>query len=435
MADGAGPGSPWGEVPPRPALAPATLPDFCGPDELAKVVLMMRRWERQPELEGCVSESGMRRLFELAFQTSLSTEEGRHPRFRFFVSAPSSDPSAPPIARFDPPIPLRPDSLRRMIPAVSSRLHALKVVESKNGALFADSVLAVDEMGDTAGVGRPEISMGLGLPGLMVRVDGPGRMRATEKGSTWELRDGRVRPLNHYAVISSVRKWFTDLARALLQETGASAAAELTGESDPAIVFDAVWSSILSGTVAAGHGGAFAILPGEPGPEIHIKYAARDLDLARAVTGFWRECFDADRERDVRAIAEKSARWESARRRMFSSARALSELANVDGCVVLDRRLRLFGFGAEIRVGAETVEGWECAEAHPETLETQARIDVERWGTRHRSAFRLCCVRPGTMVFVVSQDGDLRVFQGDPERRRVCAWQSLGAWMSAADRW
>lgn len=410
------------------------LPDFCGPDELAKMVLMLRRWEKQDSLEGKVSEGGLRRLLELAFQVSLTTEEGRHPRFRFFVSAPTTEANVPPIARFDPPIALRPDTLRRMVPAVSSRLHALKVVEAKNGGLYADSVLAVDELGDTGGIGRPEISMGLGLPGLMVRVDGPGRLRATEKGFTWELRDGRVRPLNHYAVISVVRKWFSDLASSLLQETGAAAIVQATAEEDPAIVFDAVWSFVLATTVQTNHGGAFAILPGEPGPEVRIKYPARDLDLARGVTAFWKSCFDSDREPDRPALERKSAAWDAAKRRMFSSARALAELANVDGCVVLDRRLRLFGFGGEIRVGEEQVKGWECSEAHPETLLPVAAIDVERWGTRHRSAFRLCCVRPGATVFVVSQDGDLRVFHGHTGNR-VLAWQSLGSWMTAADRW
>ncbi len=410
------------------------MPDFCGPDELAKMVLTLRRWERQDSLEGKISEGGMRRLLELAFQVSLTTEEGRHPRFRFFVSAPTTESNMPPIARFDPPIPLRPDTLRRMVPAVSSRLHALKIVEAKNGGLYADSVLAVDELGDSGGIGRPEISMGLGLPGLMVRVDGPGRLRATEKGFTWELRDGRVRPLNHYAVISVVRKWFSDLASSLLQETGAAEIVRVTAEEDPAIVFDSVWSFVLATTVQTNHGGAFAILPGEPGPEVRIKYPARDLDLARGVTAFWRTCFDAEREHDRRTLEGKAAAWDTAKRRMFSSARALAELANVDGCVVLDRRLRLFGFGGEIRVAEEQVKGWECIEAHPETLEPLAAIDVERWGTRHRSAFRLCCVRPGATVFVVSQDGDLRVFHGHTSNQ-VLAWQSLGSWMTAADRW
>jgi hypothetical protein len=384
------------------------LPDFCGPDELAKVVLMLRRWERQPALEGRVSEIGLQRLLELAFHTSLTTEEGRHPRFRFFVS----------------------DTLRRMAPAVSSRLHAVKVVEAKNGGLFADSVLAVDELGDAAGVGRPEISVGLGLPGLMIRVDGPGRLRATERGFTWELRDGRVRPLNHYALISVVRKWFGELAAALRKEHGDAGV-----EEDPGVVFDAVWSFVLATTVAAGHGGAFVVIPGEPGDELRIKYPARDLDLARAVSAFWRNSFDAAKLPSASELAKKSALWDASKKRMFSAARALAELSNVDGCVVLDRRFRLFGFGAEIRVSEEQVRGWECAESHPETLAPQATIDVERWGTRHRSAFRLCCARPGTLAFVISQDGDLRVFFGSPEGNRVCAWQSLGSWMTASDRW
>jgi len=414
------------------AQTPA-LPDFCGPDELAKVVLMLRRWEKQQSLEGRISEIGLQRLLELAFHTSLTTEEGRHPRFRFFVSAPSVVDAMPPIARFDPPIPLRPDTLRRMVPAVSSRLHAVKVVEAKNGGLFADSVLAVDELGEASGVGRPEISMGLGLPGLMIRVDGPGRLRATERGFTWELRDGRVRPLNHYAVISVVRKWFGELAASLQTEHGVPVVPG--ADDDPGVVFDAVWSFVLATTVAAGHGGAFAIIPGEPGPELRTKYPARDLDLARAVSAFWRSCFNTETLPGAAELEKKSALWDASKKRMFSAARALAELANVDGCVVLDRRFRLFGFGAEIRVSEDQVAGWECSESHPESLAPQAKIDVERWGTRHRSAFRLCCARPGTLAFVISQDGDLRVFFGLPEGVRVCAWQSLGSWMTASDRW
>jgi hypothetical protein len=167
-------------------------------------------------------------------------------------------------------------------------------------------------------------------------------------------------------------------------------------------VFDAVWSFVLSTTVGASHGGAFAILPGEAGPEVRIKYPARDLDLARAVTAFWRSCFNPEAEKDAAELAAKSVHWDASKRRMFSAARALSELANVDGCVVLDRRLRLYGFGGEIRVSEEQVRGWTCTDAHAETLEPQGAIDVERWGTRHRSAFRLCCVRPGSLVFVVT---------------------------------
>lgn len=424
-----------GAAPPvPPGVGSASLPDFCGPEDLAKVVLMLRRWEKDPALEGNISDGGLRRLLDLAFQTSLTTEEGRHPHFRFFVSAPTAEPSSPPIARFDPPIPLRADSLRRMVPAVGSRLHALKVVEAKNGGLYADSVLAVDDIGDAGTAGRPEVSMGFGLPGLMVRVDGPGRLRATEKGSTWELHDGRVRPLNHYAVISTIRRWFSELAGKLLEETGAQARAAGLGEDDPAIVFDSVWSFVLANTISTSHGGAFAILPGEPGPELRIKYPARDLDLARSVTSFWRDCFDAEQETNAAELERKSRQWEASKRRMFSSARALSELANVDGCVVLDRKLRLYGFGGEIRVNEDKVQGWTCTEADSDTLDAKGQIDVERWGTRHRSAFRLCCVRPGALVFVVSQDGDLRVFYGHTGNR-VCVWQSLGSWMSASDRW
>ena len=412
----------------------AELPEFCGPQELAKVVTVLRRWDSAPAFEGNISEAGIRRLIELAYQVSLTTEEGRHPRFRMFVSAPPSGEAPEAIARFDPPIPLRADTLHKMVPAVASRMHALKVVQAPSGQLFADSIVGVDDGIENVPVGRPEVAMGLGMPGFMVRVDGPGRLRATEKGFTQELRDGRVKPVNHYAMVSVVRKWFDELGKRLLDETGTMGAANELSESDPAIVFDSVWSYTLATTVAVSHGGAFAVLPDESPAGIRIKYPARDLDVAKNVLRFWASCFDSEKETAATELERKGNLWESAKRRMFSAARALAELANVDGCVVLDRRMRLVGFGGEIRINDEDVRGALCSEADPETLAHREPVDIERWGTRHRSAFRLCASRPGTLMFVVSQDGDLGVFYGLTPQR-VCVWRSLGAWMTASDRW
>src|SRR6185369_7293056 len=141
---------------------------------------------------------------------------------------------------------------------------------------------------------------------------------------------------------STVRKWFADMAGSLLAESRRASDVATSVDGDPGVVFDAVWSFVLATTMSATHGGAFAILPGEPGPELRIKYPARDLDLARSVTAFWDACFDPDRETAAGDFERKAAFWDAAKRRMFSSGRALAELANVDGCVVLDRRFRLY---------------------------------------------------------------------------------------------
>jgi hypothetical protein len=412
--------------------------EYCGPDQLCGVLMKLRRFGKSPELEGAISEQGVRRLLDVAFQVSLTTEEGRHPRFRVFVGSRGGEGMGTPlpVVRFDPPLPFNDHLLRRLAPSVGSRGHALRVVE-EGKRLFADSVIGVMDSTDSVATGSHELSTGLGFPGLMVRVDGPGILRATEL-EQWELRAGRIQKVRHYAIVSIVRKWFEELAGTFLEQTSAMSIADMAEQADrgdAASIFDAVWSFVLSTTIGVQHGGAFVVLPVDVSrAPVHVTYPAERLDLMRAALSFWEACYDPDAVGNGADVRSRAQAWEAARRRMFSAARALADLANVDGCVTLDRRLRLYGFGGEIRVNESDVAGFRVFAADPETLAEQEPIEIERFGTRHRSATRLCAAVPGTLAFVISQDGDLRVFYGLPERR-VCMWRNLGAWMSASERW
>lgn len=431
---------PEGFDPSAPCDARAAQSDgseYCGPDQLCRVLMMLRRWEKSPALQGGVTEAGLRRLLDVAFQVSLTTEEGRHPRFRIFVASAAPAADAPRlVARFDPHLPLTDHLLRRIAPSLGSRGHALRVVEDGK-SLFADGIIGVADGAEPVTHGSADVSTGLGFPGLMIRVDGPGVLRVTEKG-TWELRAGRIQPVHHYAIVSVVRRWFEELAATFMEQTSTLIdvnADGVTDVGDAAAIFDAVWSFVVATAVQEHHGGAFVVLPGNlKSSPIHVTYPAEQLDLMKAALQFWNSCYDPETVRNGPEARSKAQAWESARRRVFSSARALADLANVDGCVVLDRRLRLYGFGGEIRVGEADMQGYRVFAAHPDTLEEQEPIDIERFGTRHRSAMRLCAAVPGTLAFLISQDGDLRVFYGLADRR-VCMWRNLGAWMSASERW
>jgi len=401
--------------------------------------MMIRRWNKTPDVEGAVSDAGLRRLLDLSFQVSLTTEEGRHPRFRIFVGArgassvqATSLDGPRTVARFEPPLELTDQLLRRIAPSVSSRGHALGVVEHDRH-LYTDGILGLAEGSDAPQWGSPQLTSEAVVPGLMVRVDGPGILRVTEKG-TWELRAGRIQPVHHYAILRIVREWFAELSATFPAQAGGDADPR-PHAYEPEAIFDSVWSSVLASALATQHGGAFVVLPGEPpARNLHITYRADRLDLMKAALRFWESCYVPEAEVDAAVALRRGRTWGARRRRLLSAARALADLPNVDGCVVLDRGLRLYGFGAEIRVSDEEIEGWRCTAAHPDTLAEQEPVDMERFGTRHRSATRLCAAVPGTTAFVISQDGDLRVFHGLPDRR-VCMWRNLGAWMNASERW
>jgi hypothetical protein len=91
---------------------------------------------------------------------------------------------------------------------------------------------------------------------------------------------------------------------------------------------------------------------------------------------------------------------------IFEMSQLIAALADVDGAVVLTDGFELIGFGAEI------------AGTLPEVPTVLRAIDVEatrveeevvdRVGTRHRSAYRLCARLRDALAIVVSQDGSAR---------------------------
>jgi hypothetical protein len=88
-----------------------------------------------------------------------------------------------------------------------------------------------------------------------------------------------------------------------------------------------------------------------------------------------------------------------------------ASLTAVDGAVVLRRDWKIVGFGAGITetglVGDD--ETVECGR-RPDSIDEPHARPLSRSGMRHRSAYRFCQRVPGTMAFVISQDGTLSAF-------------------------
>ena len=78
----------------------------------------------------------------------------------------------------------------------------------------------------------------------------------------------------------------------------------------------------------------------------------------------------------------------------------------VDGALVLDKRVGLVGFGGEIRVDRNVLM---VGLAHDLEGNTITPWDVRGDGTRHRSVYRLCAVEPEAIGFVISQDSQVRM--------------------------
>jgi hypothetical protein len=89
---------------------------------------------------------------------------------------------------------------------------------------------------------------------------------------------------------------------------------------------------------------------------------------------------------------------------LTGAVRFISSMAGVDGLVLLSSAFAVEGFGVEIttkqEVSALNVATSPSGESTP--------LNKSHYGTRHRSMFRYCSANPGSLGFVVSQDGDIR---------------------------
>jgi hypothetical protein len=99
-------------------------------------------------------------------------------------------------------------------------------------------------------------------------------------------------------------------------------------------------------------------------------------------------------------------------------AQLMASLATVDGAVVMNRRFELLGFGGEITVADPVFQIHRAVDL--EATETAAAM-VDGEGTRHRSVYRLCQAFPGSLAFVVSQDGAVTIVHA--RDRKVLCWE------------
>jgi hypothetical protein len=99
----------------------------------------------------------------------------------------------------------------------------------------------------------------------------------------------------------------------------------------------------------------------------------------------------------------------------------LSDLTAVDGCLLLDHKFTVLGFGVEIQVPSfedEMVYRALDIEAQHCVLES-----MESAGTRHRTAYRLCREYAECLAVVVSQDGAVKFVANHQDK--VTYWNHL----------
>ena len=451
-----------------PELTPPDLTKPCGPNDLTKCLLNWRRNDRRHINKiSHLEEEDIKDLISLAFYTSTIPEEGRYPKFRLFVFIyDGTGIEFRTLIKFDNPIKLREvKDIHRLTPAISMTNSALRIRKTDTG-LCCDAIVLIDDSQVLQEVGEYR-QVDFDPKGLMITVDGPGEIRVTESSFTpvtFQLRAGVIHIKRLYSTFRILEGWMCFLSTLFaFQEKNIESKIPSISEMNKMVrnfsasfyitsflhnreipvnvardlgdvqygieyLIKISWGKVLQKVIDARHGGTFLILPEIFSTDeklkanvlenfdLKLKYQTNNLSLGQDIVNYFNSC-----EKPYLLEHEKppfnSRGWMMMKNILDFKVDALAKIANVDGCVVLDNMLNVIGFGGEILTSTEQANHSELKYAEynesPEEPKILPEDQIEAFGTRNRSAFRFCKANPGSIMFVISQDGDLRVFASD----------------------
>jgi hypothetical protein len=394
---------------------------------------------------GSLPDAALEPLLTVAYRASFLTEEGRPVRACLY-SPPRweiepEDHGVPPIFReLNQELARRAREEREAVTNAYRLRNTLPLEDPKHIARFAptlaaeDAVLVVREEGGQVRCGGialldfRDAEHGLlrmprrwgGDGGLFVHILGPGELRVIEGRLEYTLRANVVRVYRPANAAEPVRCWHEGLAKNLIAGCTGMPGWDPKHIGEPAaeeakVDLMNLWSRILREGVRMRHGGAFVVVPDVRVAPISAKYPLQPLDLGGqlrdvwlSLCHVWASIEGGANDRTLDLVEVKRCRTH----KLCSAARSVGHLSGTDGCVLLDRNLTVHGFGGSIQ--AKEVPSKRCVRVAGKAREEVPEAALlQPFGERHRSAYNLCREIPDCLAFVISQDGDLRVFASD----------------------
>jgi hypothetical protein len=399
----------------------------------------------------------LRRLCEICFYASIRTEESEHVAFHVvYLNPRRPDPDPPQIIRNDrwtfiplaTPLPFTVSNLTKLAKASDPRSSSLVVYHTNNKELFLFGL--VDQGNSYSDYVSLEKRSGFARPGIFhITAVGIGHLIAGfEMVKISELRSSVIvrealDVLHRGPVRKLLNRGISKLEEAIkshIKKIFRANKANLDYLPEISDVWISALCRILLRIQSFRHGGALLFIPNKSFDNLRIRYSLKydrlPLALFKNATLSYSQNlaedtihgeFIQERSGDIPAdlyldqvIAEGDLNdnWDE----IAGTIWFISLLSRVDGLVLLDFNLRVHGFGVEILVNEEPkhVYSARSTTANPNQLR---RLDYHHFGTRHRSMFRYCSAVPGSLGFVVSQDGDVRAITR--VGNRVIVWENM----------
>jgi len=416
------------------------------------------------------SESVLTRLLETLYFASLKTDEGRQIICTVnFVdrNMPDAWPATrPPASRwvhvpFDRPLPLDVRNLTKLARAADPGVSSLTVYADRKGQLFIWGL--VDQEPRHTDRITLDSDTEPARPGLFhVTINGIGNVSVYHHYSlVGSLSQNTLVEAYHDVLWSGpIHETLCRFLRSHLDEQPEMFFAQFEQADRERALRELLlrWLNslcrILVNIQHYHHGGGLLITPCESFEGLNIKYRLRYDRLVSALVGMIRAHSRCSVSRAVpespggvestlRVVTPPAAgllhELEERKNEVLGVNRFIASLSCVDGVVLLDRSMAVYGFGVELRTDNRLSEVSIAGDtpASPSRLRV---VELTQFGTRHRAMMRYCDQHPGTVGFVVSQDGDIQAMTRVGEH--LILWENIDvqlafkgeAWISGEEQ-
>lgn len=450
-------GTASGSIQDRPAKRWWRLPVYIYAADLVRH--LKRIWKKtklyvqEEEVPLLPEDAVIRRLLDVCYHASLLTEERRQPTFRVvycpkaeFDTAGGRVKSTVKI-HFSRPVPFNEKQLLQLSPATdpTSVMVAVEAVEGteeaenlrSRGKTVEPGALQMWGLLDTGSSWwahqRRESERQINSPPDLLTISSskPGRLSVSR---AWRilltLENGQLTsPAADLFVTSPIAADFEEPITKLYERVYADYQTDdpyepLLNRHNCSVRYITCIKRLLTYFQDKPHGSILLLLPDEADAQedfeelMHMKYGCRHYELwskLRQSLELRRRWFEIGsaiarggeqcEKNQVVELSRLRTAVDELEHQITDGLQVIAALSGVDGAVVLTDRLRLVGFGAELRASSKLQEISRATDAMALDRE---RIAPESFGTRHRSTFRFIHKFARGAAFVHSQDGGMR---------------------------
>lgn len=373
------------------------------------------QWIRATDSIAAIQECSSGTLAEIiktAFYASLTIEESRPCRARILLCVDGKHIRN--LIHFDNVMPLSINDIAKLSPACQApnRALAIKLTDDQPKIIGLANVLADRHPMEFGKVNVNILGASPQSP-LIVEILDPGHIRVSGFAQSTQYIRGTARVLSRFPEAG----WDSLLAlvgdRKLLKREPASGKSDFISLKNRCInQYLRAWlTAAVRHAVALRQGGTLIFTPQvnlNPDGQIGVKYSAESTNATiKPILNLIREFVDTSLsgQRENGADCTYIGKVEAIRTALFDHAKAVAEMAAVDGCVILGKNASILGFGAKLSPKKSRSLKPACDPTKGEL------IAIEKiGGMRHQSTAAHVLNHKRDVAFVISQDGGVTAF-------------------------